>query len=263
MKRVISMKKFLLCILLIIGVFISASCGKKDNNNPVDTKKYTTVFDAVREGDLKAVQAFIKNNPGLLKESEPSNDYKRPPFTEALLFCTDAAGGKRKVLWAVVDYLIAAGSNLDARDKDEQTALVLMAAKGDMELVQVLVEKGATMDTFGKPGWTPLHKGVIDKKPAVVEYLANKGAAINSRDTNGDTPLHSAAGWNELKSAEVLIAHKAEINAIDTRGRTPLDYAIIKGNKEVAELLKKHGGKTKNTKAEVPSQPDAKPYIKK
>ncbi|MDP6307252.1 MAG: ankyrin repeat domain-containing protein, partial [Verrucomicrobiota bacterium] len=41
---------------------------------------------------------------------------------------------------------------------------------------------------------------------------------------------------------ELLIANGADVNAKDGDGFTPLDLAT--NNKEIADLLRKHGGKT-------------------
>ena len=43
---------------------------------------------------------------------------------------------------------------------------------------------------------------------------------------------------------ELLISKKADINARDNKGKTPLDWAATWGLKEIADLLRKHGGKT-------------------
>ena len=53
------------------------------------------------------------------------------------------------------------------------------------------------------------------------------------------TPLHLAA---IKETAELLIAKGADMNAKMEDGDTPLDLA--KGHPEIAELLRKHGGKT-------------------
>jgi ankyrin repeat protein len=42
--------------------------------------------------------------------------------------------------------------------------------------------------------------------------------------------------------AELLVAAGADVNAKNKDGATPLDYASA--NKEIADLLRKHGGKT-------------------
>ena len=43
---------------------------------------------------------------------------------------------------------------------------------------------------------------------------------------------------------ELLIAKGADVNAKGDGGTTPLDRAIINDETEIADLLRKHGGKT-------------------
>jgi ankyrin repeat protein len=53
--------------------------------------------------------------------------------------------------------------------------------------------------------------------------------------------LHRAAEKGHKEIAELLIAAGADLNAKDDDGTTPLDMA---DDKEIADLLRKHGGKT-------------------
>jgi ankyrin repeat protein len=53
--------------------------------------------------------------------------------------------------------------------------------------------------------------------------------------------LHGAASKGHKETAELLIANNADVNALSVNGKTPLDWA---DDKETAELLRKHGGKT-------------------
>jgi len=39
-----------------------------------------------------------------------------------------------------------------------------------------------------------------------------------------------------------LLANKADVNTKDKEGHTPLQWAASQGNKEVAKLLRQHGG---------------------
>ena len=54
------------------------------------------------------------------------------------------------------------------------------------------------------------------------------------------TPLHFAAGFGHNEIAELLIDKGADVNT-NQEDTTPLDMA---DDKETADLLRKHGGKT-------------------
>ena len=58
-----------------------------------------------------------------------------------------------------------------------------------------------------------------------------------------------AAALGHKEIAELLIAKGADVNAKDAFGQTPLDIATLPDNPndtaEIADLLPKHGGKTK------------------
>jgi ankyrin repeat protein len=56
----------------------------------------------------------------------------------------------------------------------------------------------------------------------------------------GGTLLFIAAHEGHREVAELLIAKGADVNEKNGSGETPLDWAVG----EIAELLRKHGGKT-------------------
>ena len=126
------------------------------------------------------------------------------------------------------------------------------------------------------------HEFVIDGNIALIRREISSGAILNQKNDLRQTPLHSAIEYGYKKIAELLIAKGADINSRDIKGSTPLDYAVDRkemseafseiGNiegfevvstfvtnedgsrselkidktqmKEIAELLRKHGGKT-------------------
>ena len=81
---------------------------------------------------------------------------------------------------------------------------------------------------------------------------------MSAKDESGGTPLHLAALMGHKEIAELLIAEGANVNAkIEKTGDevgltsteiflvlTPLDWAEEEKHKEIAALLRKHGGKT-------------------
>ena len=88
-------------------------------------------------------------------------------------------------------------------------------------------------------------KGNID---AVKQHIA-AGTDVNVKDDALEwTPLFMAAAWGHKEVVELFIANGADVNATDGGGKTPLDEATHPDNPnasaEIANLLRKHGGKT-------------------
>jgi ankyrin repeat protein len=77
-----------------------------------------------------------------------------------------------------------------------------------------------------------------------VKQAIADGAELNyTKDGKWKSPLHGAVWHNRKEIAELLIAAGADVNFKDGKGRTPLD--TVSGNQtEIADLLRKHGGKT-------------------
>ena len=79
---------------------------------------------------------------------------------------------------------------------------------------------------------------------AVKRHLAT-GTDVNAETTDGGTPLHSAAWRGRNEIVELLIAEGVDVNAKNRLSLTPLDFAITGKQPETADLLRKHGGKTR------------------
>ena len=96
--------------------------------------------------------------------------------------------------------------------------------------------------------WISLGNSITAKK-AIAD-----GADVNAKKDDGETPLHWATvesmDSGSKKVIELLISKGADVNAKIVTGRkkgmTPLAIAKMFSNKEIVDLLRKHGGKTKN-----------------
>ena len=116
------------------------------------------------------------------------------------------------------------------------------AAKGKIEAVKQHLAAGTDVSAKDKKGATPLHYAAVK---AVAELLIANGADVNAMGgyKNG-TLLHFAAAVGHKELVALLIANNADVNAkIELGaniGETPMDYA----KDEIADLLRKHGGKT-------------------
>ncbi len=121
--------------------------------------------------------------------------------------------------------------------------------KGNIEAVKQFLADGADVNVKDKGGFTPLQWATIEGHKEIAELLIDNGADVNAKNDSGSTPLHSAASLGYKEIIELLIAKDADVNAevvSKTRynGRTPLDEAIVDNETEIADLIRKHGGKT-------------------
>jgi len=155
----------------------------------------------------------------------------------------------------VAELLLAKGADVNAKDKAGATPLHNAARMGWKEMADLLLTHGARINAKDNEGFTPLHRAVASGNKYLLELLLDHGAEIDTKAADGETPLAVAAGMvyvhplnlepqpkENMDVVEFLLAHKAEVNAKDSHGFTPLHEAVVKGNKDIAELLRLHGG---------------------
>ena len=105
----------------------------------------------------------------------------------------------------------------------------------------------------GKAPDISIHKAVaLGNIKAVKQHLAT-GTDVNTKDLTGFAPLVFAASIGHKEIVELLIANGADVDAKDMVGRTALDLAkgeswedpeVKTVKSQIADLLRKHGGKT-------------------
>ena len=144
------------------------------------------------------------------------------------------------------ELLITNGADMNAKSgRKEWTPLYRAIFSKRWEFTELLIAKGADVNLSNKDGTTPLHRAAGERgQKEIVELLIAKGADVSAKTDNGVTPLHSAARGGQKEIVELLIAEDADVNAKKDDGLTPLDWAIREKNTETADLLRKHGGKS-------------------
>jgi ankyrin repeat protein len=151
--------------------------------------------------------------------------------------------------FAIFDALLTAGANIKACSRKGS---ILHHARS-VPYAEFLLSRGADVNLICETtGTTPLYSIVAN--PELVSLYLEHGAKIVPDAWHKITPLHRVASFShhknssgdpsDLKSAEILVAHGADINAVDYSGRTALDSAYETANKDIADLLVEHGGKS-------------------
>ena len=185
------------------------------------------------------------------------------------------AAARARDMMAITAFLDA-GINPNARsESDGRTALIDAAARGDIEVVNVLVERGADVNVRDNQGYTALLHAIEarhaqveqvllnhpkldpnarglngitalssytwrDRKDAV-QKLLDLGADANAQDNDGDSALHGAAQSGNVEILNMLLAKGANPNLKNKEGGTPLMWAAVFGNEEATRRLLESG----------------------
>jgi len=129
---------------------------------------------------------------------------------------------------------------------DNGSNLIDAAFKGDIDTVKQLLDNKVNPNSKDSDGETALHYAALKGRTEVVEILLKKGANPNIKDKDGGTPLMSAAWGGHAEVVKLLLAKGANPNAKARSSSgtvTALSHAKIRGNLDVAEILKKAGAK--------------------
>ena len=131
-------------------------------------------------------------------------------------------------------------ADINTRDRQGQTPLMLTAAFGSPEAVRLLVTAGADIRAVSTGGVTALHWAAAN--PAKVRLLLDAGADVNAASQIGRTPLIVAASANgSAEAVRLLLAKGAKVNVADDVGITPIAAAAIVDDGDVVKLLLDNG----------------------
>jgi ankyrin repeat protein len=207
-----TMKKFL-CIVAVVASF-SASADS-----------FSDFFRAVRSDNAGGVRT-------LLQRGFDPNTRDEKGQTGLLLALREPSP-------RVIDVLLASPkTNVEARNENDESPLMLAAIRGQRDLVQKLVARDADVN---KPGWTPLHYAASSTASTgqveIMKLLLDKYAFIDAQSPNGTTPLMMAAMYGTTASVKLLLDEGADTAMKNQQGMTALDFAQRGNRPDAVELL--------------------------
>lgn len=122
----------------------------------------------------------------------------------------------------------------------QSALLVDAAARGDLKLVQKLIERGSAVDDQDSDGDTAFKAAAVAGRLDVARYLIEKGAALDKRaGILESTPLICASEMGHVEIIQLLLARGADPTLRDKNGLTALMIAERNGHKQIAEFLRK------------------------
>lgn len=125
--------------------------------------------------------------------------------------------------------------------------LALAAFFGQRQVAEWLLDQGAEVNAISKnaTGYTALSGAVARGDAEIVRLLLSRGANARHRYGTGYSPLHEAAAGGKIEILRLLLQHGADPNAATEDGQTPLAMAEAKGQTEAAAVLREHGAVAK------------------
>ena len=171
----------------------------------------------------------------LLKEGADVNAKNSEGYTALILA---SSNGHKEI----VEMLLEKGADVNAKDKYVYTALELASRNGHTEIVSMLLEKGADVNAKTNEGITALIRASEKGHTETVARLLEKGADVNAKDSDGWTALMWASRNGHTETVTILLEEGADVNAKDNYflGSTALDIAIKKEHPEIVKLLKQY-----------------------
>ncbi|XP_044262237.1 ankyrin repeat and death domain-containing protein 1A-like isoform X2 [Tribolium madens] len=143
----------------------------------------------------------------------------------------------------IVDFLIDTleDTRVDAVDIDGQTALFHAAMGGHIEIIKRLIDLGANLNKKNKENKTALHVACERGHCDVADLLLTHEADMEAKDTNGNTPLHVASQNQQTETVHILLETGADPDCENLKGSTPLHIASSLGSKGILEILLQYG----------------------
>ena len=141
----------------------------------------------------------------------------------------------------LVRELLSSGADVDARNRNDETALSMAAAWNHFDVAQLLVQRGADPNIADKTGGTPLMLAAQNGNTTMVSALLARDADPNAADRFGNTVLMHVV-WASKRSTTMqivneLLRHGARINAINHEGKTALYFARQGGLRTLQRTL--------------------------
>jgi ankyrin repeat protein len=151
-------------------------------------------------------------------------------------FALCETGTAREIETAIRD-----GADVNAKDKDGETALMYAIWNDSPEGLSILLQHGADVNAKDDDGWTALMNAAGNDSPRSLSILLQHGADPNANDDDGGTALMHAAFDGNPESISILLQHGADVNAKNNEGFMALMYATRNDNPEVLSILLQHG----------------------
>ena len=201
--------------------------------DPVTHDAETPLSIAVKFRNQESIDLLIDVGADVNRRAGPS--------ATVLSIALDA--GDRTTIRTLVNSGADATALLEREDGSETTPLHSLAARGDIEMLQLLLDGPVNLEARIWPGYTPLFSAAKEGHLAVLKLLLSRGADPTALTLAGESVLYVCTAHEPILKFFLRLG-KPDVNHRDHYGATALHHAAIHGRMGAVKRLLKAGART-------------------
>jgi len=182
----------------------------------------------------------------IMKNAAVANVNQRNNDGESPLLVSSRKGHLR-----VVKYLVDHRADVNQLNNDGESPLLVSSRMDHLSIVQNLVDHEADVNQTNNNGESPLLVSSRSGNLTIVRYLVDHGADVNQTNNNGESPVLVSSRSGNLTIVRYLVDHRANVNQTNNNGGTPLLVSSRMGHLSVVQYLVDHGARHRGLHAAV------------
>ncbi|MBO7244253.1 MAG: ankyrin repeat domain-containing protein [Alphaproteobacteria bacterium] len=224
---------------------------KSFDRKNIDTPRLQEyVLKAIDEGYDRIIESLVAAKVNLTPNADATLLHKalqpvKTNYVEKLTAKEDVIGKRPDEVikdgrLRIAECLIEAGANVNQKDSEGNTALLLAVKNGYSALIDPLLDKKVDIEEVNNDEMSALKLAICYATAKDVDLLVLRGANVNAAGENGYTSLMRAALRNDTDMIRILIENGANVNAQSKLGDTALLMAAENGNWPAIKCLLEH-----------------------
>ena len=217
-----------------------------DMVNATDSRGRTPLHWAVLRDDQAAVHELLRN--GADPNITDNQGFVAIHYVKSVLICKLLLKAKASILTPstsknrcalqlavnrnipveVIEFLIEAGSDVNRRDSDRETALLNAIYRGYTKIAECLVQLGADVNAANKSSRdSAIHFAAAFDRPKLLPLLLDRGADYTTLNIHGRNLGHNAAHFAGAEFINVMARcnlPRLSLDVCDDEGKTAKDY---------------------------------------
>lgn len=203
---------------------IQSMLEKGADINASDAGGFTALELAVFQAQMKAAEVLLEHGADVNKRGSD----EKPPLSYAI------EGNNENMARLLIEH----GANVDT-SIDGFTMMHLAVDIGNVDIVQSLIDAGVDTQAKDPSGQAAIHTAAISGREGIALMLIEARADLNDLDNRGRTPLMLATENLQHTMVKLLLDHGASLANKNRDGHSALDIAKVLEDEDMVQLLLK------------------------